>query len=153
MARRPSANMAVLKVKAELTRTLSDSAKCWRVLRNEGVVRLKTGCWYYYLLPAPTVRYVIFMIQRRSGTLRLEVFSRVQSNFCCIFVNLSWLQRVRNTRKWRAVTETIIFQRDLLLKYVLCNSLAITLNFEASRARRPQYTITDVCVWWTPLIL
>ena len=28
MAQRPAANMAVLRVKAKLTRTLSDSAKC-----------------------------------------------------------------------------------------------------------------------------
>ena len=42
MAQRPSANMAVLRVRAKLTRTLSDSAKCWRLLENEGVVRLKT---------------------------------------------------------------------------------------------------------------
>ena len=53
MAQRPAANMAVLRVKAKreakLTRTLSDSAKrCW-LLGNEGIVRLKTGCWYYYL--------------------------------------------------------------------------------------------------------
>ena len=47
-----------------------------------------------------TVRYVIFMIQRRLGTLRIEVLSRVQSGFRCIFESeFELTQRVRNTRK------------------------------------------------------
>ena len=98
-------------------------------------------------MPSPTPG-----IQRWSGILRLEVSLVVQSGFRCIFVSLSWLQRVRNTRKWHAVTKIFDFQKDLRLKYVLCNSLTTTLKFVASRARRPQRTITNVCVSQTPLI-
>ena len=42
MAQRPSAYMAVLRVRVKLTRTLSDSAKCRQFLGNEDVVRLKS---------------------------------------------------------------------------------------------------------------
>ena len=40
MAQRPSANRAVFRVKEKLPRTLSDSAKCLRLLRNESIVSM-----------------------------------------------------------------------------------------------------------------
>ena len=68
-------------------------------------------------------------------------------------LNLSWLQRVRNTRKWRAVTMIITFRRDLHLKYVICNSSAVTLKFVAFWAKKntAYYYKCMRLVWWTPL--
>ena len=47
MAERLSVNMAVFWVKAKLIRTLSDSAKCWRLLGKEVAVRLKTDSSFW----------------------------------------------------------------------------------------------------------
>ena len=74
--------MAVMRV-ANLTRTLSDLAKLRQLLKNEGVIRLKTDSSLktdrilelFLKFINPTVRYVIFTIRRSLGTLHIETFS------------------------------------------------------------------------------
>ena len=53
----------------------------------------------YEICQSPQLDYVIFMIQRRSGTLRLEVFSRVQSDFRFIFVNFELIREGQKHKK------------------------------------------------------
>ena len=61
-------------------------------------------------------------------------------------LNLSWLQRVRNTRIWRAVIMIITFRRDLHLKYVICNSSAVILKFVAFRAKKKNTAYYNKCM-------
>ena len=123
-AQRP--NMAVLsesEVRAKFTRILWDSvtSKCWRLLGNEDVVgsRINSNLWkvrllvvQFWSLSVPTITYVTFMIHRPSGTCPFDFRCRVQSHLRCSFMNLSWLQRVRNTWKWCSVTKIIEFGGD-----------------------------------------
>ena len=135
MAQRPAANMAVLRVKAKLTITLSDSAKCWRLLGNEGVFRLTQDVsiiiWNLFV---PTVRYVIFMIQRQSSTLRLEVFSLVQSNFRCIFVNLRIWADYRGSETQE---NDLQLQRQLLFRETYFWNMSSAIHYRLHSTLKP----------------
>ena len=59
---------------------------------DQGLIQIceRLGFWQYTLnLSVPTVTYVVFMSQRRSGTCSFDVRCRVQSHVRCIFMNLS----------------------------------------------------------------
>ena len=85
------------------------------------------------------------MIQRRSGTLRLEVISR----FSLHFREFELIAEGQKHKKMMCSYKDNYFSERLTFE--ICPlQLMMTLNFEASRARRPQHIINDVWVWWTP---
>ena len=155
MAQRPSANRAVFRVKEKLPRTLSDSAKCWRLLGNESMVTLTIDSslrtkGMLVLLSEIYLSSTVRCVSSCNYSLRSRRFLPRFS------LNLSWLQRVRDTRKWRAVTTIITFlRRDLHLKNVICSSWssAVTLKFVAFTAKKTWRTVTNVCVFLVDAII
>ena len=151
-AQRPNIAVLIVRAKFSNTRILSDSVKCWRLLGNEDVVgsTLNSNLWKVKLLVVhsllvPPVRYACNFYDPKT----VGYFSHL--TLCvglrCIFMNLSWLQRVRNTSRWCSVKKVIEFGRDVLSKL-----LATTFKFVTSRAFRPKCIIIgNVCVCWTPL--
>ena len=152
MAQRPPTYIALLGGRVKFTIALSNSHKCWRLPGYEDVVGLKTdsSLWKNRLLVLSSEvywflhLYMSFLASKDDRVLCVfEICCRVQTDLRRSFVNLSWLQRVRNIWRWRSVMKIIEFGSDWLLKHVLSELLATTFKLW-----RPQCTICDICVLW-----
>ena len=120
---------------------------CWIENWFKSVEEQALGSILWSLLVS-TFIYVIFGSKNDRVLCVFEICCRVQTDLRRSFVNLSWLQRVRNIWRWCSVMKIIEFGRDWLLKHVLSKLLATAFKFVTSTAWRPQCAIRDICVLW-----
>ena len=157
MAQRPPANIALLggRVKVydnfiKFPQVLTAAGMwrcCWIENWFKSVEEQALGSILWSLLVSTL--YMSFLGSKDDRVLCVfEICSRVQTDLRRSFMDLSWVQRVRNIWRWRSVMKIIEIGRDWLLKHVLSKLLATTFKFVTSRAWRPQCTIRDICILW-----
>ena len=132
MVQRPAVNMAVLRVKAKLARTLSYSVKCRQLPGNEGVVRLRQDVSIMIRnLLRPTVRYVIFMIRRGPVLCALKY----SLWFKAIFAAFSWIRA--DYKESETQENDVDLQRKLLFRETYFWNISSATHYRLHSTLKP----------------